>query len=69
MKCVWHYTKDGEFPTSDCNMLCYVDYKGYITVHHCADGKYYGIESGDLIDVANIDMWADLNDVIERAGF
>lgn len=64
MKSIWHYTKDGEFPTPDCTLLCCVDYRGYITVHYCVDGKYYGVESGDLIDVKDIASWVNLDSVL-----
>lgn len=69
MNRIWHYTKDREFPTDEGDLLCYVNFNGYITVYYNEDGKYYGSESGDLIDVNDIEKWAYLVDVLERAGF
>lgn len=69
MNRIWHYTKDREFPTDEGYLLCYVNFNGYIIVHYSKDGKHYGSESGDLINVNDIERWAYLIDVLERAGY
>lgn len=71
MNRIWHYINDSEFPSYECTCLCRVKWGGnyrYVTANYFAEGDWCSVESGDRI-TDSIEAWADLNDVLERAGF
>jgi hypothetical protein len=71
MQRIWHYIKDGEFPSSNCICLIRVrlfsDYKYIVASYSKNDNWWRSAEHGNLINkFYNVESWADLNDVLER---